>query len=535
MYRTVCAIALGDPRNDIVGSGFLIAPDLVMTNFHVIDEFLDVDREPITQKPGTRVFCIFDYLVPPAPKLPLDDPKKSPCAVVESAENWLEWARPKLPGDGTSDAPADVANRYDYAVIRLARRVGRMPSRRSSASMRGWLTLRDSIEVHPDEKEEKRIIVFQHPQKLPQKFDIGTYRGLDPSLTRVRYAVSTAHGSSGGAAVDTAGMLFALHNSEVRDGADAAAKVNQGIRIDHIARDLAASVPALIEELKKVGDPTFDRSRFWSLSDDPQDPEPILGRVQFRDQVATMLAEGGSRVMVVSGPHGSGVRFSIKLLRRTLGAQVPVVVFPPEDLQRLSPEQFLRVIVSELGILGTVDHPIPPAPATEQVSRWLRLDLPAWLSDRLAVEQARNKARYPAWIVINTVMAPEQRLLWANHLQDFIAALVGVRDPGQPGVDITQLRWLFLTTTAGTLPVPPDALHDEDLSNVTGIPDEFFDCLNLAWGSVEREPPMTRLVARGLAQLMKDQLGNKGVPERKLLAGLVRELLLNARAEGQPV
>jgi hypothetical protein len=42
--RAVCAIGLGKPFNEIKGSGFLIAPDLVMTNYHVLETFLKVDE-----------------------------------------------------------------------------------------------------------------------------------------------------------------------------------------------------------------------------------------------------------------------------------------------------------------------------------------------------------------------------------------------------------------------------------------------------------------------------------------------------------
>jgi hypothetical protein len=48
----ICAIALGTPTNDIVGSGLLIGPDLVITNFHVLETFLQTDREPCAPPPA---------------------------------------------------------------------------------------------------------------------------------------------------------------------------------------------------------------------------------------------------------------------------------------------------------------------------------------------------------------------------------------------------------------------------------------------------------------------------------------------------
>ena len=42
ILRTVCAVGLGSVIKELRGSGFLIGPDLVMTNCHVIREFVDI-------------------------------------------------------------------------------------------------------------------------------------------------------------------------------------------------------------------------------------------------------------------------------------------------------------------------------------------------------------------------------------------------------------------------------------------------------------------------------------------------------------
>src|SRR6185369_9952053 len=207
--RTVCAIGLGAPLDSIVGSGFLIAPDLVMTNYHVIEPFLEVlpDGTIGPRESGEKIFFFFDYLWEPAPKAPFGAVKHAGLAVQAAEKDWLVYARGRLPFDGTLQCAArsvqDVDNRYDYAVIRLARPVGSLPVRPSGGPDRGWLLL-------PGEEldllgGQKRVIVFQHPGKAPQQFDIGEYVRMDLSGTRVWYSVSTAKGSSDGAAVDTEG------------------------------------------------------------------------------------------------------------------------------------------------------------------------------------------------------------------------------------------------------------------------------------------------------------------------------------------
>jgi sugar lactone lactonase YvrE len=84
--------------------------------------------------------------------------------------------------------------------------------------MRGWFSLPDAIKAMTP---EQRVIIFQHPLRAPQATDVGQYEQLDPSGTRVWYAVSTAEGSSGGAAVDSDGRLFALHNAVVESDEEA--------------------------------------------------------------------------------------------------------------------------------------------------------------------------------------------------------------------------------------------------------------------------------------------------------------------------
>jgi hypothetical protein len=530
VLRTVCAVALGnykDQKKGIVGSGFLIAPDLVMTNFHVVEPFLNINettKEIKAAGPGHQIFFFFDYLWVPAPNVP---PKAGHSSLaVTAAEDWLVYARTRLPFDGTENSPETVDKEYDYAVIRLVRPVGDRPARKSGGVKRGWLNLPSNIDV---KSEQKRIILFQHPGTAPQQYDIGDYVSLDRSKTRVWYSVSAARGSSGGAAVDTEGQLFALHNAEVQAAVVAVEgkRVNQGIRIDLIAQDLFAAVP----QVAAWSDASEDHLRIWSLNDDLADSQPIIGRKKFREMVITMKAPNAERVLVVTGPAGSGRHFSIELLQRTLGTQAPVVVISPNELQSLEPRRFLNRIIDGLGILGIAGKPIPELPSTENVPGWLRLDLPRWLLERLSEDEQRDATKYPAWIVINTVLPPDQPpLLWADYLKDFVAALVGVQDPGQPNIDLPQLRWLFLATTANTLPIRGVRKLEEDLSNYSSYEEDFTECLKSAWYSIDQEQSLLDPFLKSLANVIK--ANSLGLPLRKALANFVRELIKNGYQTG---
>jgi hypothetical protein len=522
VLRTVCAVALGKPICKIMGSGFLIAPDVVMTNFHVVEHFLNVDQQTGVISPtaeGDQLFFFFDYLWEPAPNVPPKSARHTSICVT-AAKDWLIHAREKLPNDGRYPYPTTVNMEYDYAVIKLARPVGNLPARRSGGAKRGWLQLQDHIDVLA---QEMRVLVFQHPETAPQQFDIGKYVQLDPSGTRVWYNVSTAKGSSGGAAVDTEGRLFALHNAEVQLQPPPPNKVfvNQGVRIDLIKKDLAAVAPGLAD----MPEPAEEDTLFWSLNDDLIDSRPIIGRMGFREMVTRMLAQDAERVLVVTGPPGSGRQYSIDLLRRTLGIHVPVVVFSPKDLQTLAPKDFLRALVEGLGLVGLAKYPIPDAPKTEGMLQWLRLDLPKWLASRLSEDAERDAAKYPAWVVINASVPLDERLLWAEILKDFVAALVGVHDPGQTAIDVPQLRWLFLALDAASLPVSGVRKLEDDLSNYNSQEADFAECLQLAWRSVykdaqDQDLQLMKSVARQLVGLKPAGLG-----VRMFLADRVRDMI----------
>jgi hypothetical protein len=91
--RAVCAVALDKVREPgIKGSGFLIGPDLVMTNYHVIEEVLRMnpvsgDVEPNGE--GRNIYFFFDYFTEPVPNIPADFPARHKSVMVRAADDWL--------------------------------------------------------------------------------------------------------------------------------------------------------------------------------------------------------------------------------------------------------------------------------------------------------------------------------------------------------------------------------------------------------------------------------------------------------------
>jgi hypothetical protein len=188
-----------------LGTGFLVGPDLVMTNRHVIEALAGHDAPPIVAR--------FDF------KLSPDGSRLREGETFGLAPAWLVASSP------VSD--------LDFALLRLATPAGRLPAGGTpQAPPRGWVTPAWR-ELEPDET----IFVIQHPQGDTLKLASGRYDSREP--TRLRYRVDTEPGSSGSPCFTAQLELVALH----RGSAEGLA--NQGVPFDAIARALPPStIPA---------------------------------------------------------------------------------------------------------------------------------------------------------------------------------------------------------------------------------------------------------------------------------------------------
>ncbi|MCC6162727.1 MAG: trypsin-like peptidase domain-containing protein [Acidobacteria bacterium] len=194
----VCRIEA--PAWQALGTGFLVGPDLVMTNRHVIDAFSARRRPPILAR--------FDF------KLSGDGERLREGEAFGLAPEWL-----------VASSPVDE---LDFAILRLAQPAGLRPTTSSASDVaRGWITPRWRP-LEPDET----VFVIQHPQGETLKLAAGRYEAREP--TRLRYRVDTEPGSSGAPCFTAQMELIALH----RGAADGHA--NQGVPIDAVQAALPA-------------------------------------------------------------------------------------------------------------------------------------------------------------------------------------------------------------------------------------------------------------------------------------------------------
>ncbi|WP_210526911.1 trypsin-like serine peptidase [Rubellimicrobium arenae] len=338
--RRSCQIVCMSSANDHqgLGSGFLIGPHLVMTNYHVISSLVnnEVDR------PGAR----FDYHHGASP---LDGPEVFSCV-----RSWLRTSSP-APKDAAA-SPEALRDALDYAVIELEGLPG---------YARGWY---DLTAVQPPPAEGGLVEVWQFPSRQPMKVLPGNrvpapaglgYEELpaDAVPPRIHYMLNTLPGSSGGLVLDNATKApVAIHDAGY-DTPDATVP-NRGIPLSLIAAQAASYLTqALLDVPPDIG---------WH----PGQGIPIIGRnalqrLIFRSQ------RGDVRILaIVSPPDEAGHR--VGRLGRTFTRIILEACLPATDhhlvdisAARIDPDPFLTAqrLVQTIDP-GLVAHLPPPSGQT---------------------------------------------------------------------------------------------------------------------------------------------------------------------------
>ena len=219
----VCWVEILTGSGRSSGTGFLVGPDLVLTNHHVLAEVIDGRTTP------AAVHCVFDYHI-------RADGTPDRGVAFGLAHEWLVAARPPSAVDAQPDpVGAPAPDELDYALVRLAGRPGDtdLPGGRS----RGWLDLREP--PPPEVRKGTPLLIVQHPDGHPQKLAIDSdgVLAVNANRTRFRYGVNTLDGSSGSPCLTFGLNLLGLHHSGTKDRR---VKRNESIPIEAIVADLRA-------------------------------------------------------------------------------------------------------------------------------------------------------------------------------------------------------------------------------------------------------------------------------------------------------
>ena len=184
------------------GTGFLVGPDLVLTNQHVIDRVASNQARwqdvPLPVRLPSAVVAAL--------------PSRKEVTEVELAEQWLvrqpspsryDW-NPTL-GDASAGKPTA---RSSGLRTRSATCLGGM-STDPEAEPRRWIDT--TVEPAPL-TVGNQVFVLQHPRK-PLQLTVGTVTEFNTAGTRVRYDANSKDGSSGSPCFDADLQLVALHHA----------------------------------------------------------------------------------------------------------------------------------------------------------------------------------------------------------------------------------------------------------------------------------------------------------------------------------
>ena len=222
----VCRVEVEAGARSTIGTGFLVGPDLVMTNHHVV--------APVVEGHGAAADVVlrFDYKR-------VDGLVVHPGLEVRLAADWLVALSPPSTADLSDDA-ADLptVDELDYAVLRLATTVGDDPPglvrQDPEAPPRGWV---EAAGRTPDDGAP--LLVLQHPEGQPLKLALGDCGATNTNGTRVLHRVNTEPGSSGSPCLDARLDVVALHHlGDPRWSPGAAGGHNQAVPLAAIAAHL---------------------------------------------------------------------------------------------------------------------------------------------------------------------------------------------------------------------------------------------------------------------------------------------------------
>ncbi|HKP52946.1 MAG TPA: effector-associated domain EAD1-containing protein [Chloroflexia bacterium] len=212
---TICQVEVAASGNTIYGTGFLVGPDTLITNYHVVEAVIQgaagkVDRKGRSAQPGDVVLR-FDYR-----KL-RDGTTLNGGKVCRLANDWLIDYSEDSYLDAVPPPKPDVPqpDQLDYALLRVAGRPGDEkltgPGSDDDDPVRGFLKPEGNYDYSPD----ATLAIMQHPNREPLKV-VQMPNGIiavNANKTRILHRVDTLGGSSGSPCFDGDWKLIALHHS----------------------------------------------------------------------------------------------------------------------------------------------------------------------------------------------------------------------------------------------------------------------------------------------------------------------------------
>lgn len=216
----VCRIELAPDY--AIGTGFLVSPDVILTNYHVIEgKQLDSLQVRFDHKVLADQSTIQSGTVYPVRKCI----EKSPYSLVDT-----QMPKPSLP----------TLQELDYALLQ----VGGSPGEQQLAGrVRGWIALPDQDHSFTT---DSLVVIVQHPSQQPMKVAFDSLIDINENRTRITYKTNTEPGSSGSPCFDETWKLIAIHHSG-DPRLYVSASFNEGIPAATICQNLSREVRKLFK------------------------------------------------------------------------------------------------------------------------------------------------------------------------------------------------------------------------------------------------------------------------------------------------
>ena len=214
--RQVCHIEIrlqNDPKKSIGGTGFLVGPDLVLTNYHVVECLFNGEKENVQLQDWAKpedVIIRFDYMLLPGERFI----RKGLECSLKKGEWHTDWS-PYSQADKLPEYPKHpTEDEMDYVFLKLDREVGNEPSYNiPGAPPRCWIELpQKSISY----EQNQPIIIIHYPKGSCLKMAHGKnnrFIRLNENKTRMVYEASTEPGSSGAPCFDIYLNLIGVHRA----------------------------------------------------------------------------------------------------------------------------------------------------------------------------------------------------------------------------------------------------------------------------------------------------------------------------------
>jgi len=231
----VCRIEF--PETVAQGTGFLVGPSVVLTNYHVIEKLKDGALAP------TSAVLRFDY------KVAEDGVTVQPGTTFRLAADWL------LDSSRYSERDKEVApsqdpapDELDFALLQVEGAPGKAPvggpTGDPSPVLRKWV---EAPAEDYDFTSQRSLYIVQHPDGRPMQVAIDSEavllppKGLNGNRTRIRYTTTTEPGSSGSPCFGPNWQWVALHHSgDPKYWQGQRPEYNQGVPLTAIRQLLSA-------------------------------------------------------------------------------------------------------------------------------------------------------------------------------------------------------------------------------------------------------------------------------------------------------